>query len=69
MAATIDPSRFERDGFLSPPDERDAGELIHCWNPDCDKMRWVNRESMVSKCVGCGDESYEYDVDEAKENE
>lgn len=63
MAATISPKDFERERFLSAPDERDARGAIHCWNPECDKMRWVDRESIVSRCVGCGDESYEYDVD------
>lgn len=63
MAATISPKDFEREGFLSAPDERDAGGFIQCWNPECDGTRWVNRESMVSKCWKCGDEPYEYDVD------
>lgn len=62
MASTICPAQFEREMFGSAPDERDARGFIKCWVADCERLRWVDAESMVVKCLGCGDEAYEYDV-------
>jgi hypothetical protein len=62
MAATIYPNLYERESFGSAPDERDARGGIACWNPNCDKWRWVDKNSIVSECTGCGDAAYEYDI-------
>jgi len=51
-----------RASFASDPADRDARGVIDCWVDSCSGARWVDAQSIVSRCGQCGDPSYEYDM-------